>query len=430
MKVTSFLPQDQVFWYLNKNEIKPLIKNIETDVVVIGGGMSGLTAAQSFLEKGLKVVLLEKNYCGSGATGKSSGFITPDSELPLRHFIKKYGPVEAKRLWQFSLSGVDIIRNNINSFSLACDYQIQDTLVVTNTKRSFTRDIEAEYNARKKLDYATTLYTDEQLRAVLGCQSYQGGVAYPDTFGIHAYHYCIGMKKVLQDKGLIVHEETPAIAIEDHRVMTPQGNVKAQHIIVCTDRYAEALPTLANKVYHVQTFLLISAPLSDAQIKTIFPDRPFMIWDTDLIYHYFRVTGENRLLIGGGNLLYTYASQEKHNNKHIAQTLTRYVQNRFPEISVQEEYIWPGIIGISKDLFPIAGFDPAMPSVYYITATAGLPWAAALGAYSGERIINNNTSLDHYFSPSREFPLGSVVETVLGKKLTFALSNFMTVGSI
>ena len=77
-----YLPQDQVFWYVNKRDIKPLTHDITTDVVVVGGGISGLTAAQSFGKKGCKVVLIEKNYCGSGASGKSSGFITQMQSWP------------------------------------------------------------------------------------------------------------------------------------------------------------------------------------------------------------------------------------------------------------------------------------------------------------------------------------------------------------
>lgn len=429
MKLFPYLPQDQVFWYLDEPAIKPLTHDITTDVVVVGGGMAGLTAAQKFLEKGLRVVLIEKNYCGSGATGKSSGFITPDSELPLRHFIEKHGPTQAKKIWDFVTSGVELIRNNIVNYTIECDYQVQDTLVVTNTKRSFAKDIQAEYEARKKLDYSSVLYTADQVPSVLGSHHFHGAVAYPDTFGIRAYYYCRDMKKILQDQGLILHEETPALEIKDHVVTTPSGTIQAEHIIVCIDRWAATVPTLAYNVYHAQTFLLISAPLTDTQIKTIFPDRPFMMWDTDMIYHYFRVTGENRLLVGGSNLLYTYAKHAKCNNQGIAKTLTHYFQKRF-NIPVHDEYIWPGVLGISRDLSPVAGHDKDMPSVYYVTAATGLPWAAALGAYSAERIINNNTSFDEYFSPYRKFPLGSWSNFILPKPLRFALSNFMTVGSM
>ena len=99
MKLFPYLPQDEVFWYLNESAIKPLTHDIKTDVVIIGGGMAGLSAAQKFLEKNVKVVLIEKNYCGSGATGKSSGFtwtgITTVSlhKSPSEIIVTMYEPV-------------------------------------------------------------------------------------------------------------------------------------------------------------------------------------------------------------------------------------------------------------------------------------------------------------------------------------------------
>jgi gamma-glutamylputrescine oxidase len=140
--------------------------------------------------------------------------------------------------------------------------------------------------------------------------------------------------------------------------------------------------------------------------------------------------GDNRLLLGGGSLLYTYASQERHNSMYMMKKLTSYWKKKFPNSSPNFEYIWPGLIGVSKDLMPIVGRDAKMPSVYYVVSATGLPWAAALGAYSAEHIINNDTRFDHYFSPYRSFTLGPVFQGVLGKKITFALSHFLKVGSL
>ena len=173
-----FPPQDQVFWYLNKHDIVPLTNNITADVVVVGGGMAGLTAAQSFHEKGLKVVLLEKNYCGAGASGKSSGFITPDSEISLRHIMKEYGPEEGKKLWDFIVSGVERIRANIKNYNLECEYQEQDSLVVANTKKAFATHIQPEHEARRKEGYESTIYSSATVTHIVGSDLYAGAIRY------------------------------------------------------------------------------------------------------------------------------------------------------------------------------------------------------------------------------------------------------------
>jgi gamma-glutamylputrescine oxidase len=424
-------PQDQVFWYLNNpTQIQPLTHDISTEVLVVGGGMAGLTTAQAFAAKGKKVILIEKNYCGAGASGKSSGFITPDSELSLFELERMFGAEAGKKIWKLIGSGVTTIANNIKNYAIDCDYQEQDTLIVANSARAFRNDIEKEYNKRQQANYPSVLYTQNEISTVINSDKYVGGISYGGTFGIHGYKYCLGMKKVLQESGVQIYEETPAITIQEHAVITPQATIRAEHIIVCTDRFEPALSqSLWDKIYHVQTFLMLSSPLSDAQVTQIFPAKPCMVWDTDMIYQYYRLTGDNRLMLGGSDLLYTYAN-ESHNNKRVAKKLMNYFHTKFPSVAIEFEYMWPGIIGISKDVFPVAGFDEKMKSVYYIAGACGLPFAAALGTHCADRIINNNTEFDDYFSPYRSFTFGPITQKLLGTRLTFALSNFFAVGSL
>lgn len=427
----KIFPQNQVFWYLdNPISAKPLTDDISTDILVIGGGMAGLTAAQAFKNKGQNVVLIEKGYCGSGASGKSSGFITPDSELSLFELEHMFGMEAGKKVWQLIGSGVDIIRNNIKTYNIDCDYQEQDTLVVANSGRAFKNDIQKEYNMRNQAQYPSVLYQQNDIKNAINSDDYVGGISYGGTFGIHAYKYCVGIKQVLQQQGVHIYEETPALEIQEKKVKTPQATITAEKIIVCTDRFEPAATLLWDKIYHVQTFLMMSSPLSDAQVKQLFPGKKFMVWDTDMVYQYFRLTGDNRLMLGGSDVFYTYAQSESYNNQRVAKKLINYFHKKFPTISVDFEYMWPGLIGISKDVFPVAGFDEKMASIYYIAGACGLPFAAALGQYCADRIINNNIEFDSYFSPYRSFTLGSTVQRVLGTRLTFALSNFFAVGSL
>ena len=427
----NLFPQDQVFWYINNDvPVKPLDHDIATEILIVGGGMAGLTVAQEFRNKGYKVVLIEKNYCGSGASGKSSGFITPDAELSLFELQHMFGAEKGKRLWELIGSGLNRIQDNIKKYEIDCDYVQADTLIVANTERAFKNDIEQEYERRKQADYPSVLYPKNDIKKVINSDGYVGGISYGGTFGIWAYKYCLGMKKVLRDMGVQIYEETPAISIEEKKVTTPYATIKADHVVVCTDRFEPGLSMLWDKIYHVQTFLMMSCPLSDGQVAQIFPDKPFMVWDTDMVYNYFRLTGDNRLMLGGSDLFYTYSDQEVHNSERMVKKLTNYCKKKFPTVHVEFEYIWPGLIGISKDVFPIAGFDEKMPSVYYLAATCGLPVAAGVALYCASRIADNNTEFDDCFSPYRSATLGSGIQRILGRRLTFALSNFLAVGSL
>ena len=236
---------------------------------------------------------------------------------------------------------------------------------------------------------ASNYIKKEDLSSLLGSQEYYGGVTYQNTFGINAYKYCQEMKKILQSQGVIIYEETPVFSFTEHEVITLHAKVKADYIIVCTDRFIPTFGTLSKEIYHMQNFLLISQALSDAEKKQIFPDRNLMVWDSDLLYSYFRIT-DNRLLLGGGSLLVLYDRTEKHHCRYVYNKLTRYWKKKFPQLELQFEQFWPGMIGISKDIAPIAGRDKDYPSIYYIAAAAGLPVAAGLGIYCADHIVDKS----------------------------------------
>ena len=93
-------PKSEVYWYtLKKPTIKKLEENKEVDIVIVGGGIAGLMCAKKLKEKNpaLSILVLESSVCGAGATGKSSGFITPDSELELGDIVSQFGEVEGKK---------------------------------------------------------------------------------------------------------------------------------------------------------------------------------------------------------------------------------------------------------------------------------------------------------------------------------------------
>ncbi len=413
------MPQTKVFWYtLKQPKPRKPDKDHKSDVLVVGGGMAGLMCARSFLKQGKSVVLLEKDFCGAGASGKSSGFITPDSELELGTLISGYGLEEAGKLWKFACRGVDLIRECIEEYRLDCDYQVQDSLFVANTSGKVRR-VKEEYEARKSLNYEASFYPKENLGAVIGSQKYHGAVSYPDTFGICSYSFCQGLKDSLADSGADIFEDAVATKIDRTGAWAGQYHFEAETVIFCGDRFIPEFGKLKRDIYHGQTFLAVSKPLSDRDVLRIFPGKKLMVWDTDLIYQYYRITGDNRLLIGGASLLATYATHETDPSGTLKK-LSRYFNDKFPGVKTEFEYVWPGLIGVTKDFLPVIHSDEESPNVYFVGAGAGLPWSAAIGEYVSEKILQQRNELDKYFTVGR-FSISDMVQRLLGTRLTFAI---------
>jgi gamma-glutamylputrescine oxidase len=423
-------PINETFWYLAPESIETLTQDVTVDLVIVGGGMAGLSAAQAAAARGLKVAIVEKYFCGSGASGKSSGFMSPDAEFSFSDLVRMKGPEHATHIWNFICSGVETIRSTITTHAIKCDYEVKDTLVLASTVRSLKK-LEHEHTTRLHYGYDSTFYTAETVNSVVNGVGYHGGYSYNKTFSIKSFAYCQALKKILQQQGVLIFEESPVVEVSATGVRTMQATITAQKIIIATDYHApELAPALKYDAYHVQTFLAVSAPLPETATQQLFPGKPVMAWDTDLIYHYFRLTADNRLLIGGANIFETYASRESYHNNFVFKNLSGYAHQRFPQLPLQWEYMWPGLIGITKDLFPLAGKDKDHPHIYYISCAGGLPWACALGNYAIDALYENRSELDQFFNPYRRFLIPHAIQAVIGTKLTFALCNFKEVSSL
>src|SRR4051812_18352191 len=113
--------RDAVYWFERQAPaLPPLGGTITADAVVVGGGMMGLMCARTLAARGMRVCVVEAATCGGGASGRSSGFITPDSELEFADLVKHFGKETARTLWEFACGGVNLIRSAITQNAIHC----------------------------------------------------------------------------------------------------------------------------------------------------------------------------------------------------------------------------------------------------------------------------------------------------------------------
>ncbi len=413
-----------VFWYGLRapRPARRLEAEVHADVVIVGGGMAGLSCAQRLSRAGVAAVVVERGFCGCGASGKSSGFVTPASELELGSLVSSHGSKQAAQIWEFVVSGVELIRANILEHAFECDYRVQDSLCVSSGPLGW-RSVQGEHRARTELGFPSRLYDRHGIATALCTSQYNGGVRFGGTFAIDSYAYCQALRNLLESQQVSIYEGSAAIRIREHGVDTAGGSVRASHVVVCADRFIPELCALEQQIYHVQTFLGMSRSLPDAEIRKVFAGDHLLTWDSDPIYNYFRVAGGNRLLLGGGSLATTFAHSPPTTMLPFARRMLAQFRARFPAVSIEFESVWSGMLGVSKDLLPVMGLDPARGPIWYAGAATGLPWAAALGTYAADRILNGRCELDEVFSPQRKFTIGSRAQALLSTPLTYALSH-------
>lgn len=399
----------------------PLEKTIKTDILIIGGGVAGLHAAYTFLGKGYNVTLIEKTHCGGSSSGRSSGFLTPNSELELEQLIHIYGHNKAKIVWNMSQQGVDLIVSLIKKHSFKCDVQVQDSLFL-GLGKSGEKEVLGEINARKEMGFEYTLYNQKELQSIHPTNAYSAAIRYPNSYGIISLLYVQELKKYLLKKGVSIFENTEAVTIKGTTVETPNGSVQANRIICCIDKMKSSLSDASKHAYHAQTFLTISEPLTTRQIKTIFPKEPCMCWDSQLTYTYYRLTGDKRLLIGGGSPLTTYYPTY-FNSSMVINGVIAQMRDRFPiikELSFRQ--YWPGLIDITKDLMPIVEYKKS-EKIAYVMGCPGLPWAAFAGNHAASMILNKAPDYSEFLGMNRKFFISDTIQLITGKIPAFAISN-------
>ena len=354
-------------------------------------------------------------------SGKSSGFLTPDSELELHDLTVRFGPRDAATLWEIATQGVDLIVATAQRFNIACELLALDSLLV-GIGRTGAERVNAEAAARAALGYPYTHYSAEELAAVHG-GDYSGGVQYNGTWAMDPLAYCLGVRAALLAAGVRIYEASEVTAVRGTTATTPNGDVSAGNLVSCMNQIQNRVDARASrKAYHAQTYLAVSEPLSPHQIDALFPAQPLQVWDTSLVYSYHRLTGDNRLLLGGGSPITTFAPWEIHSPRVIESVIERF-KNRVPALrDVSFERFWPGLIDITHDLLPLATADPEHASVYYVMGCAGIPWAAWCGEHVARLVAREATpDMNRFFGWNRQQLIPNGLQAIVGKPLSFAI---------
>jgi len=421
----------QNWWYTTligtSRPIQPPLKgDVRCDVAIIGGGAAGLAAAARFVGTGRKVVLLDANVCGGSSTGKSAGFLTPDSELELSQLVRRFGVQGAKDLWNVPIRGINLMLDLIKKGDFLCDLQKQDSLFL-GKGHGGVDSVEEENSSRKTLGYDSEVYRGDDLSSVIGSRGYAAAVRYRNTYGIDGLRYAQGMKGMLIDAGIDVYESSRVTALSDHKVRTHMGTVTADQLVFCADKLGPDLSPYSWNVYHEQTFLSITEPLSQTEQQSLFPSEPFQCWDSDLIYSYYRLTGAKRLLLGGGSLMTTYARNDSSTSKVIDGVISGF-RRMFPELR-HSKFIqyWMGRIDMTRDLLPTVLKEPRAPWVHRVLGCVGLPWATFCGDFAARQILAEAQTGDEkyysYFDVNRKFLIPIWIEKIIGKRVAFPLNN-------
>ena len=194
------------------------------------------------------MVLIDKNIVGGSSSGRSAGFLTPDSELELHQLVRRYGVKAAGEIWAAPLSGIERLVAAIKKHDIQCGLLKQDSLFLGLGKGG-KEAVDSELHCRQEVGFTDQrTYDEQQLKGILGAQGYTAGIRYGGTYGINPLLCLQGFKNLLVDNGMEIYESTEMERLEDHTVYTHGGSITADKIIIAVDKLDESISPLANEM--------------------------------------------------------------------------------------------------------------------------------------------------------------------------------------
>jgi gamma-glutamylputrescine oxidase len=371
----SLRPADS--WYeatAGRGSVLPQLEgDIEADVCVVGAGLSGCSTALHLARRGYKVVLLEAERVGYGASGRSGGQLIPGWACGMAKLAAQLGPADAKRLWDFSVEGVELTRELIEENRIDCDLVWGHMHVGIKPRQ---REELLEWQREQEGDYGydkLRFMERAEVRRWVASERYLAGLLDSGAGHLHPLRYTIGVGQAAVTAGARLFENSRVTKIEHGStvtVRTTEGSVRAKFVALCANvGHVDLSERLARKLIGVASYIVATRSLGAARANALLKDN-IAVADLNWIIDYFRLSSDHRLLFGGR------VSYSGLDPLGTARATRKRMLNVFPQLADAEiDYSWGGLIDISMSRAP--NFGRLEPNVYFLQGYSGHGMVAA-----------------------------------------------------
>ncbi|MFD1791289.1 NAD(P)/FAD-dependent oxidoreductase [Ochrobactrum teleogrylli] len=345
----------------------------QADVVIIGGGYTGLSAAYHLAKQGADVVLIEAERFGDGASGRNGGQFGTGQRTWAEDLEAEYGFERAKALFDVAEEAKAYLLAFASEHQIDMDYVPGQISVVHKPRYLKQYERHAEL-MQSRFHYPHLRFvTRDETASLLGSSRYHGGVYDAGTGHIHPLKLLIGTAKAAKAAGAQLYENTRATGISTSsgrvEVPTTKGTIVAKHAFIAVNAYGGTLePTSASHVMPIRSFIGATVPLGDE--SPVIPGGE-SVDDSRFVVRYFRRSKDGRLLFGGRE---AYTAD---NPREISTHIRRQIAEIYPALgNVEITHAWGGSVGITM---------PRQPFVREV-----MPGVISAGGYSGHGVMLAN----------------------------------------
>jgi glycine/D-amino acid oxidase-like deaminating enzyme len=383
------LPQEFNYWLTTVQMPIPPSRPLpeSADVAIIGAGYTGLSAALALAKRGAKVVVLESETIGWGASSRNGGMVLTGLKLGVNQLISKYGRELTRRMYAASIETIDTVERTVREENIACDFLRTGHLEVACKQAHFddyARQVEV---IASEFNHQLRVVPRGRLRDEIGSDIYYGGMVDEISAGLNPARYVTGLATAAMRGGAQISEHTRLHNIQRQardgapgfRLNSSQGATWARNVLVGTSGYTGvATPALRRKIIPIGSFIITTEVLSDALARELSP-RNRQIYDSKNYLYYYRLTPDKRMLFGGRAAFFPETDQTIRKSAEI---LRRGMIEVFPQLrDTKVDYVWGGTLDFCFDIMPHAG---QIDGVYFALGYAG--HGVAMATYQGQKM--------------------------------------------
>lgn len=346
----------------------------QTDYLVIGSGLTGLTAALRLTHAGKTVTVVDAGEIAGGASSINGGMVSPDVKAGVKEVFRRYGPEIGREMWDSTVRSVELVREMASRPEI--DALIHDHgMAALGSGPDDRRKLEGTINwYRDTLGVEWELLGPDQSHEVVGGEHFDVALYEPEGFGVHPARLVFGLAREVDKAGAALVDRCQALSVASTgagtRVTTSQGVVEAGDVIIATNGYTTREPSrrLARLVVPIGSYIIVTEPLGAERAERIFPGGA-MTYTKKRLLNYMRRTHDDRVLLGGRRSLHTDLDLVESAND-LRKALIRF----WPELEDADiTHVWGGKLGIPFDLTPHIGrVDGAWYAMGYAGHGVGL----------------------------------------------------------
>jgi glycine/D-amino acid oxidase-like deaminating enzyme len=373
----------------------PLEGAVEADVVVVGGGLTGLWTALLAAEAGRSVVLLEGERLAFGASGRNGGFCAASLTHGMSNGMSRW-PEEMGTLERMGRENLAAIRATVARHGIDCDWEDTGTLDVATAPHQLPW-LEEEAEHHRRFGWDATLLDTEAVRAQVNSPTYLGGLWSRDASAlVDPARLCWGLARAAEAAGARIFEGAPATALERDgagvRAETAGGRVLARHALLATAAFPPLVRAIRRYVVPVYDYVLVTEPLSAEQRDAIGWRARQGLSDLANQFHYYRQTADDRILWGGYDAIYDFGGRVAPERDQRPATFTRLAEHfftTFPQLEgLRFTHRWGGAIDTCSRFSALWGTALGGRAAYVVGFTGLGVGASRFGAQVGLDLLD------------------------------------------